>query len=691
MSDNPGSITTIYTLNNAVVQGPLPDTELWPSLYNPTLALEDLSVECDSSSKVAEDILDLYNIEYDDLSGAGAGGDLESLDIKRMDAMTAINWSLMERGAKSGREFIEPIMSPEGVVEFREIGRYDARIDDIYYEISTGSFTESPKAVMVTGGRPLPYVRPMQWYPIWGDNAVRVYHQDEMFKNCRRDDYIRFAHIVFKDPQTTSTYNDGIENLYEINDDNPWDRIAGYVTYINPGPEATDETKVTYSDNATIFIQIGGGDNPEMGNMQIRPTYDDLNTLNDAECLSPEEGEEVSFSDGIIVEIPDDIRYTDIRGVPRDAFSKISDVYLIGKEIDALLLKPLNAAAQLLGPTTDNSISMFSINKTETKTFRLDPGKHYVVAYEEGPSGPIPYIVFIKNAHPKDPFTYGKNHTMYPNPYCTWAKEKGLTAEDVVEEYTVYPDEIFHGVLVHQIWVSVDLNIPSVSVYDPDGTNSKAINIATNLRYYISPIIITEEPAPIAYAGPSTGGSADLVDQMPPTDNDPLTAQNFDDREIEQYLDEMQGGGMSITFSFLDEESVIGMANMLYNHFQSDVVETVYTCGPDCNPILGGYGERGGVVNSIRYNYSDSGSYTVSVTEGPKLVGNLTPVDGGPSMKMAENFNSSGVVIDQLGDNIHFKVRIDGYGERWAINMAPTIIRMKDIVSCTVHNNPVEA
>ena len=60
-------------------------------------------------------------------------------------------------------------------------------------------------------------------------------------------------------------------------------------------------------------------------------------------------------------------------------------------------------------------------------------------------------------------------------------------------------------------------------------------------------------------------------------------------------------------------------------------------------------------------------------------------------MTMAENFSAAGVIIDMVGDNIHFKLRIDGYGERWAVNMASSILRTGDIVQCTVHNNPVEA
>jgi hypothetical protein len=677
----------IYTFNNTVEDGQLSGNTLWPSIYVEQLKLEDITVSCDSSNPVAEEVLETYNIEYRNLAGGG-GGALEGLDIKRMDAMTAVNWSLIERGANIGG-FIEPIMASDGVLEFREIGGYSANISDVYYEISTGSYTESPKAVLVTGGKPLPQMRTMSWYPIWGDEAVRVYHYHDMLNNCNKDEYRRYASIVFQDPQTKSTYNDGIENLYEINDDNPWDRIAGYVKYVYPGPEASKDTKVELTRNATIFIPISelGNNKPNIGQLVRRPYLPDVDALDEESCYNDQDGGvEANFENGIKIEIPEDLRFQTIRGVQKDAFSKVSRVYVVGKKIDALTIEPLDSPSQLNDPTVDNCRSRFSTNEIESTFIRLDEGKHFVVAYD-GEDPQTPYVVFINNSHFKDPWPYGQNHKMYVNPFCEWAKAKGLDGK-TSDTYTVLPTGLFQGILVEEVWAMVDLNISSISIYDPDGEGKKATTIAQELKFYISPIVITEEPAPIAYA---SAGGVRLVDQKPVTDTDPTTAQDFSDRDIEQIMDEMQGGGMSITFSFLDENNVESMASMLYEHFRSDVVETIYTCGPNCNPILGGYGDRGGVINSIRYSYTDSGSYTVSVTEGQKLSGNLTPVDGGPTQKMAQDHSAGGTVIDQLGDNIHFKVRIEDYGERWAVNMAPNVIRVGDIVNCTVHNNPVEA
>ena len=45
----------------------------------------------------------------------------------------------------------------------------------------------------------------------------------------------------------------------------------------------------------------------------------------------------------------------------------------------------------------------------------------------------------------------------------------------------------------------------------------------------------------------------------------------------------------------------------------------------------------------------------------------------------------------QYTEKPYFKVRIDGVGERIAINMSPDVLRVGDKVQCSIHNNPVEA
>jgi len=687
------------TKNNTVITGKIPSNDIWPQFGIPAINLgADIKIDCDISTGLAAAVLTEYGIlEYSDKAGVVGGGDLTNLDIKRMDAMTVLNLSLIEAAAIKGGLFVEPIVNGAGVVEFTEIGKDDGLIEDIYYEISTGHFVDTPKGVMVTGGRPLPTIKELQWYPIWGESAVRIYHSEDMLLNCRKTDFIRHTSIVFNDPQLTTAYGDGIDNLYPITVDNPWDRVIGYAKFINPGTKATKDTVINYTNSSTVPLQIGkdspGANGPDLGTLMDKPTFD-VNIYNPS-CWHGA-GVEASYEDGVMIDIPGDLRYATVRLVSHDKFLKVSEVYVVGKRIQTLSIAPINEAAANEDPSTSNAKLIVSIEDSDDTTVKLDPGKHYAVAYEDlgTETGKIPYVVFVKDVTKGDPFDYGKNQNYYPDPTCKWAQQNGLEG-DVELTGTIFPHTKLKGILVTDIWVKVDLETPSITIYDPgiptENTGANALEIATEMEYYISPIVMVEPPAPIAYAGVGGTTTATLVNQVPPTDNDPTTVESFKDRDIETYMDGMQGGGMAVTWSFLDETSVKGMCDLLYAHFQSDVTETIFTCGPECTPLLGGYGEHGGVVNAIRYNYTDSGSYTVSVTEGPKLIGNLAQIDGGPSMKMAENFSASGVVIDYAGDNIHFKLRIDGYGERWSVNMTHRVLKIGDVVQCTVHNNPVEA
>jgi len=161
--------------------------------------------------------------------------------------------------------------------------------------------------------------------------------------------------------------------------------------------------------------------------------------------------------------------------------------------------------------------------------------------------------------------------------------------------------------------------------------------------------------------------------------------------ERREILDEMEGGGLSLSFSFMDEDEVKQLSKVLYDYMKErDGIETTYVCGPDSSPNLGGRGANGGIINGITYSYNDSGSYTISVNEGPWLIGGLTEVSGGVYMKQVEENSAQGTIIQDAGNHIEYKVRIDGFGERWAINCVAAVLRVGDKVSCTVHNNPVE-
>ena len=92
------------------IVGIIPDNDIFPNLGVALVdAQEDLHVECESTNgSVAEDILAAYSIPYNGSYGV-TPGNLDNLDIKRIDAMTALNLSLLVMMAKSQ---ISPNFSP---------------------------------------------------------------------------------------------------------------------------------------------------------------------------------------------------------------------------------------------------------------------------------------------------------------------------------------------------------------------------------------------------------------------------------------------------------------------------------------------------------------------------------------------------------------------------------------------------
>jgi hypothetical protein len=151
------------------------------------------------------------------------------------------------------------------------------------------------------------------------------------------------------------------------------------------------------------------------------------------------------------------------------------------------------------------------------------------------------------------------------------------------------------------------------------------------------------------------------------------------------------GAGMSISLASLDEGGVSRLSGTLADLYLRDKgVSSTYICGPDCNPDVGARGPSGGIINEIVYNYSDSGSYTVSVTEGAVLTGEFPSITTGPHMKMTKEVSAQGMVLQDNGNNVMFKVMVEGIGVREAINGTPHVIRTGDRVTVSIHNNPVE-
>jgi len=213
----------------------------------------------------------------------------------------------------------------------------------------------------------------------------------------------------------------------------------------------------------------------------------------------------VDFTDGVLIPIDSALRYETIRETKNDKLVKISAVYVVGLRIDTMSIAPKDDSSSLVDPTLDNAKLIVTINRPDTTTIKLEPSKHYAIAYDNLDSATedkTPYVVFTKDVVKGDPFPYSKNQEFYVDPTCDYAITNDI-GEDELQIGTIFPHTRFKGILISDIWVMADLDTPSIVIRDPgtpDQTNANAEKIAQGLEYYIAPLVIVEPPAPIAYS-----------------------------------------------------------------------------------------------------------------------------------------------------------------------------------------------
>jgi hypothetical protein len=629
------------------------------------------------TGSLAEDVLNYFRIPTNNTGGLG--GNLNGLDIKHMEAMQIVSLSLLEQTALSDRIY-ETVVNEDGEVEFRAIGTYTGLTGaDIYYEIQTGVYKEDVSGVMIIGQKPLP-VRNSPVFKSILDNA-QIFNTSLLYNpDCVTKDFSQYATIVYDDPQMSSAYEDNIDNFYNIGTGNPWDSIIGYAWYMHYDGWENSSINVQRASTAKIMVKVEA---ENLGNIQNRPKFVTNEDVT-AECFQGT-GQEANFGDGVRVQIPENFSYTTVRGVTTGKFLGVLDVYVKGRDLSYLNGEPVNDAAAIKTSIGSGDAKiMVGIEEAFDRVFKLERGTNYAVAYQgDGPNREAA-IVFTNNSVSLDAEQFRGTPTFYIDPGCTYAAK----TQKLQETGIILPTGQFKGIWVKEIMVSIELDTPSVVVFNPDGFNLAALRVAETLDLQAAALTVTEEPPPVAFNGTL------LTQEDSIRDGDPTEAQNFDNTEMELAYDVMDGGGgITLNLSFLDADGARRLSSALFDYMNSgDGTEATYICGPGANVQLGGTAPNGGIVNSINYSYQDSNSYTISVNAGGKLVGNFSQISGGPSFKQSENDTSAkGTVIADLGNHVHYKVRIDGYGDRTAINMCPEVIRVGDKVQCSINNNPVEA
>ena len=654
-----------------------------------------------ATESVAHVVLDTFNITR---VGSG-GGSLEGVDIKAFSATEALKLSLIEEYAQTSI-YKEAIVNEYGEVEFIEIGGISGNITDIYYTLQSTEYQTNVTSAIVTGRKELPE-RILRDKKDLLENRLD-FDVTGMMTTCSKPNFSSYYTIVYDDPHLSSAaaYADGIENIYQDNNLNPFQRVVGWVYDIDTtvgGAALPPYVQVKFNNTASVPLMLSGQifDPSNESVIDDPPWNADLGVLKNREPAGPSDlrdcweaigygendyGDVDCDASGILKVVLDpSLRYENIRGCQKDKFLQVAKVWFIAAECESIRAVPkdfTNATATQF-PTNDNANIYVSLKSMRPKIIGLGRGEHYGIGYDTN-TGTI-CAKFLANTRQNEYLMqYGNETTFWLDPNCKYAQDTGKTGEDDLKMTgTLYPAGGGRGYLIYQVWAQVDLETPSISIESPAGD---AREYAANISAYIQAIIVEDPPPYVAING-------DLVDQtINFPDQDPTTVQDLEDTDYERKMKAIgYGEGVSITISSLSSSETRNLSQNLHDLMEADTgIETVYTCGPDCRPQLGGRGNSGGIINSVTYSYSDRGSYTISVQEGPMFIGGLSSISQGPKVYKTDTISEQGVVVGDYGDGTNFKVLIDGIGVREAVNCCPDVIRTGDKVSITIHNNPVE-
>ena len=691
-------------------------TDFWPGFAIDSYNSNNYPTPSDSVAYVT---LEACGIEHQ-LNNSD-GGKLVGVDIKNLDATSALKMSLMESYAKGGSFLLEPVVNSYGAVELVRVGSTSGNITDIYHRIRTSNYISYENVVKITGQKPRPIRRVGNYLTLTDSEEydALIWDTSYMATGCQLKNIKKHATITFKDPHKEYTdSSDNIASIYEA--EWPWERVIGWLYYLDPGiydnsihPDISVDTikkdlKVFLKSQSSVPILIAGPTettgrpNPNI----TEENYVNIGTLKRREYnplmqLEPEcfEGltTEAKCSDYTInVNIPENIRFENIRGIRTDKFLGVSRIYVVGQELQ--ICRPYARSSAYVDDEAAQDKSNWDLwiamNAMEPRYINLDEGTDYAVSYEPENEERI-CVQFVDNSMFEDIIEYTSpvNYRVFPN--CEFYNyndpDGAFSSPNTAGTGTILPRYNKTGILAQQVWAQVDLDIPSLVVIDPYGS---ADEVAKGVILQMAPIIMKEEPAPIAI----DGELLDLTEVFRSTDADPTTIQDFENTRYEQLISSMNGKQViELNMSTLDETETQELSSRLKDIMESDRSKDInisYVCGPACNPQIGGLGNAGGIVNSVSYNYSDGGSYTITVNEGPYIVsGSLSGITGDYYNKATESLQKvEGRVIQDYGNNIIYKVLVDGIGIVEAIlGTAAQIVKEGDKVSVTIHNVPVEA
>ena len=650
------------------------------------------------------------------------GSTLPGYDIIGRDPYDVIKLSLIADVVVDG-VFYECYMDGDGIVRYYSIGTERSNIDRyVLYSIDNGEMRMKCDNVMVTGYDPPPKRYTGREFNLLTFANLLPDSNDPAFQDYDRGSYpfyTTFAEVLgpescpFKfegyieyggNPDTLDDIEpQAFEDLLVYNPDE-FESVVSYIYKIDIDFFDQYNTTVSFSDTSVRYQELDG-----FGKLQTRNWVSNYRYVSKY-CL-----------DGRLTAPEPDVGVR----LPRSneqKFKGVSDVYIYGYR-----LKRIKANYKL---STDNKYVLDPIQSDTfvvtldtmiSEPFKLTKDEDYIIVKDpEDPN--YSKIVFSCNVSEQWLPFFGGNfnadnlvrfrvsgNCLYKNASSNQYSLAEILEDDDGTMYRIgylsdtrcttpidsrdfYSAVIFPvgdgsaGYVVEKIIVVYQWDNPSIVIKDlRNNIDSEKLRNSVRVSFY--PIILKDEPAPIAFSGPNSSSATLLDPNEVKPDYDPATAQNFQPTVYARAMSSMEAGDVRVSMPFADGDECIFIAEKI-KEMQTDVAHNVvYMCSPEAEPVLGQI-VGDGVINEIEYSYQDSSQYLISVTVGPKWHGGDS-WDNSLYKMETDNPVLDGIVLKVSDDNVRCNVRVNKIGVVECINGTRNLLGVGDKVKVTLYNNPV--
>ena len=621
----------------------------WPSRYGPA---DDGSC----GRNVAVMVLEQFDIPYE--GNHPLRGNLCGYDINNMPAADVIQLSLSENMIDG--KFYEVYTNPDGIAYFQQVyPNAEAADIEIRTCVPTSNIDNKADLVIVRGYDSPPCRSFKDFVSLeWLETDSLSNYVD----HCA--EFATEAWRAYKDPVLETSYKDGAENLYELK---AFEDLLGYVIDFDGDSDPT--VKYSFSDTTLKNINLFN----TVGVTALRSSVEICNE--DNYTLENISYNGYTYALGNFSEV-------DKYGNPWPLFLNVQGLYAVVYNVISATLYPnspaygANGGAHVIVDPKKKFISIPASNWHWTLDSDGSPDIHF---------------------YHRTPLDIESNSWASSVPLVSWAwsDETGLADSSPRSPGSAPPGLIMPNLgggwvsMIMKLWAAVELDRPSVHVDDPAGRAIQLVN-ALDVRY--QPIVVTDEPSPVAY---TFGGGVSLVDHtLDLYDSDPSTVQDAPATltgSLAWLQTQTTGRTVDISLPFCDEDGCKEMARTIFDLQDENISTYNMVCGPAKIPKLGtrvpGYEGR---VNKISFSYTDSSSYNINITVGPTFLG-AKGWGGGIYQRATESTSRSGIITHSFGDGVNYRVKIQGgLGVYNAINKTLSAWNPGEKVSVTIHNNPVE-